>query len=141
MFYSPVILSTLGMEPFINTAIVGAVNVVATLVAVALVDRTGRRPLFLFGGAQMAVSQAALAVLLGVFFKDGGGGGSSAASAAAALPKPVGIAVSPSSAPTSPPLRSRGGPWDGSSPPRSSLWRPAPSASRSTSRSTFCSPP
>lgn len=90
MFYMPVILSSIGMadSALINTAIVGAVNVAATLVAVALVDKAGRRPLFLFGGAQMAVSQAALAVLLGVFFKEGGAG-----SAAASLPKPVGIAV------------------------------------------------
>lgn len=87
MFYMPVILSSIGMadSALVNTAIVGAVNVVATLVAVALVDRAGRRPLFLFGGAQMAASQVALAVLLGVFFKEG--------SVSASLPKPVGIAV------------------------------------------------
>ena len=91
MFYMPVILRSIGMadSALMNTAIVGAVNAAAALVAVALVDRAGRRPLFLFGGAQMAVSQVALAVLLGVFFKEGG----ASASAAASLPKPVGIAV------------------------------------------------
>lgn len=95
MFYAPVILSSIGFgtqAALMNTAIIGAVNVAATLVAVALVDRAGRRPLFLFGGGQMALSQAALAVLLGVFFKEGGSGSGSAA-AAATLPKPVGIAV------------------------------------------------
>lgn len=89
MFYCPVILSSLGFggsAALMNTAIVGAVNVVATLIAVALVDRRGRRPLFLFGGAQMAVAQVALAVLLGVFFEEGG-------AVSATLPKPVGIAV------------------------------------------------
>ena len=92
MFYAPVILASLGFgvqASLMNTAIIGAVNVVATLVAVALVDRAGRRPLFLFGGVQMALSQVALAVLLGVFFKEGGAPGTAAAS----LPKPVGIAV------------------------------------------------
>ena len=95
MFYMPVILSSIGMadSALVNTAIVGAVNVAATLVAVALVDRAGRRPLFLFGGAQMALSQVALAVLLGVFFKEGGSTEAAAAAAAASLPKPGGIAV------------------------------------------------
>ena len=94
MFYMPVILSSIGMadSALVNTAIVGAVNVAATLVAVALVDRAGRRPLFLFGGAQMALSQVALAALLGAFFKEGGGS-SAATAAAASLPKPVSIAV------------------------------------------------
>jgi len=87
MFYAPVIFSSIGMADtaLVNTAIVGAVNVIATLVAVALVDRAGRRPLFLFGGAQMAASQVALAALLGAFFRD--------SSAAASLPRPVGVAV------------------------------------------------
>ena len=86
MFYAPVIMSSLGMgtrAALLNTVIIGAVNVGATLVSVYLVDRAGRKPLFIEGGIQMAAAQVAMAVLLGKYFSDG----------SATLPPAVGIAV------------------------------------------------
>jgi MFS transporter, SP family, sugar:H+ symporter len=86
MFYAPVIMSSLGMgtkAALLNTVIIGAVNVGATLVSVYLVDRAGRKPLFIEGGIQMAAAQIAMAALLGTYFKDG----------VTTLPPAVGIAV------------------------------------------------
>ena len=86
MFYAPVIMSSLGMgtkAALLNTVIIGAVNVGATLVSVYLVDRAGRKPLFIEGGIQMAAAQVAMAALLGTYFKDG----------VTTLPPAVGIAV------------------------------------------------
>ena len=40
-----------------HQVIIGSVNLVSTGVAIALVDRSGRRALFLEGGAQMFVAQ------------------------------------------------------------------------------------
>lgn len=51
MFYVPVLFSTLGSgrsAALLNTVIIGAVNVVATFVAIFSVDKVGRRKLFLW---------------------------------------------------------------------------------------------
>lgn len=50
-----------------STVIVGAVNVLSTLVAVFGVDRFGRRALLLEAGFQMFVAEVIIAVLLGAF--------------------------------------------------------------------------
>ena len=52
----------------LNAVIIGCVNLVATFVSIAVVDRLGRRPLFLQGGAQMFTAQVAVGILLGVAF-------------------------------------------------------------------------
>lgn len=60
MFYAPVIFQTLGFgnsASLYSSVIVGGVNVLATLVAVFLVDRLGRRWLLLEGCMQMIVAQ------------------------------------------------------------------------------------
>jgi SP family arabinose:H+ symporter-like MFS transporter len=41
--------------PFMRTMLLGLVNLLATVVALMLIDRVGRRPLFLFGTGGMAV--------------------------------------------------------------------------------------
>lgn len=68
LYYSPVIFSFVGFEgstsQILATAGLGAVNVAATVVAMALVDRLGRRPLLIGGIAVMVVSMALLAVSL-----------------------------------------------------------------------------
>lgn len=86
MFYAPVIMSSVGFganAALLNTVIIGAVNVLATVVSIVAVDRVGRKPLFMQGGAQMVAAHCALAGLLAAFFKDGG----------APMPVGAGIAV------------------------------------------------
>ena len=51
----------------------GAVNIGSTLVAIALIDRLGRRPLLLAGSAGMAVSLGILAVVFGSAVQDAAG--------------------------------------------------------------------
>ncbi|EFJ37602.1 hypothetical protein SELMODRAFT_402035 [Selaginella moellendorffii] len=71
MFYAPVLFQTIGFgsdASLYSAVITGAVNVVATLVSIALVDRLGRRFFFLQAGVQMFVSQVVVAVILGVKF-------------------------------------------------------------------------
>ncbi len=71
MFYVPILFRSLGSgaeSALLNTVIIGAVNVVATLVAIFSVDRLGRRFWFIEGGMQMAVSMTVTAIVLGVEF-------------------------------------------------------------------------
>lgn len=51
------------------TPFAGSVNVVATFVAIALVDRLGRRFLFIEGGVQCASALGVLALLIGIAFQ------------------------------------------------------------------------
>ncbi len=46
----------------------GSINVLATVVAIVLVDRLGRRFLFLEGGLQCSVALGVLALLIGIAF-------------------------------------------------------------------------
>eukprot|EP00897_Mesotaenium_endlicherianum_P000680 jgi/Mesen1/10612/ME000088S10110 len=56
---------------FYAAFITGAVNVVATGVSIALVDRAGRKKLFLAGGIQMLLMQVAIGITLGLTFGAG----------------------------------------------------------------------
>ncbi len=67
LYYAPEIFKTTGMvstEAINDTVIVGAVNLLFTLVAFGVVDRLGRKPLLLIASAGMGLSL----VLLGCFF-------------------------------------------------------------------------
>ncbi|XP_024382078.1 sugar transport protein MST4 [Physcomitrium patens] len=67
MFYAPVLFQTLGFASsasLYSAVIVGAVNVLATCVAITLVDRIGRRWLLLEACIQMFVAQTAIAIIL-----------------------------------------------------------------------------
>ncbi|KAK9156219.1 hypothetical protein Sjap_003699 [Stephania japonica] len=67
MFYAPVLFQTLGFgndASLMSSVITGLVNVTATLVAIFVVDRYGRRPLFLEGGFQMLLSQVSIGSLI-----------------------------------------------------------------------------
>ncbi|WP_306054311.1 sugar porter family MFS transporter [Natronococcus wangiae] len=75
MYYAPTILESTGFEDtasILATVGIGVVNVVMTVVAVLLIDRTGRRPLLLTGLGGMTVM---LAVLGAVFYLPGLSGG------------------------------------------------------------------
>ncbi|XP_047087107.1 sugar transport protein MST2-like [Lolium rigidum] len=78
MFYAPVLFKTIGLggDAALMTAVItGLVNIVATFVSIATVDRLGRRKLFFQGGAQMFVCQVIIGTLIGVMFHRNGGGG------------------------------------------------------------------
>jgi SP family galactose:H+ symporter-like MFS transporter len=70
--YAPSIMAQTGLSAsssILAALVVAAVNVAATLIALPLVDRVGRRPLLLISFAGMALALA----LLGVTFSAGGG--------------------------------------------------------------------
>jgi MFS transporter, SP family, arabinose:H+ symporter len=59
MYYAPVIFEELGTgRAYIQTVIIGIINLLFTFVAIRLVDRSGRRNLLLAGGAGMCLSLA-----------------------------------------------------------------------------------
>jgi SP family sugar:H+ symporter-like MFS transporter len=65
-YYSNLIWSSVGFseqDAFLTSTIISLVNVVFTVVAIALVDRIGRRPLLLIGSVGMALSLGTLAVV------------------------------------------------------------------------------
>lgn len=67
IYFAPTIFAKTGVatsSAFLQSVIVGVVNVGFTFVALALIDRIGRKPLMLFGSAGMAIS---LFVLVGAF--------------------------------------------------------------------------
>ena len=56
MYYSSIIFSAVGINPLVATAVTGLVNVLATMFTISYVDRLGRIPLLLTGGAGMMLS-------------------------------------------------------------------------------------
>lgn len=70
LYYAPVIFREVGIGgdvgPILATAGLGAINVVATVLAMWLVDRTGRRPLLLWGLAGMTLSLVVMTASLSV---------------------------------------------------------------------------
>ncbi|KUL93294.1 sugar transporter [Bosea sp. WAO] len=66
LYYAPRIFQELGFSAgtaaLAATFGLGLVNVLATIAAIALVDRLGRRPLLIFGSAAMAIGLAAVVI-------------------------------------------------------------------------------
>ncbi|XP_027080542.1 sugar carrier protein C-like [Coffea arabica] len=88
MFYAPVLFKTIGFgstASLMSAVITGLVNCLSTLVSIAIVDRFGRRGLFLEGGSQMLIMQLAIAAAIGAKFGVSGNPGS--------LPKGYALAV------------------------------------------------
>jgi len=68
IYYAPRFFEAAGLaraSALFQSALIGVVNVLFTLVAIALVDKVGRKPLLLAGSAGMGIS----AILLGAAFK------------------------------------------------------------------------
>ncbi|KAK4767113.1 hypothetical protein SAY86_014863 [Trapa natans] len=73
MFYAPVLFRTVGFgsdASLYSSVIVGAVNVLSTLVSIYSVDKVGRRVLLLEAGVQMFLSQVIIAIVLGLKVTD-----------------------------------------------------------------------
>lgn len=64
LFYAPEILTEMGLErhSLLLTAVIGLVNVLATFIAIWLVDRLGRRVLLLAGTGLMMLSQVGIGI-------------------------------------------------------------------------------
>ncbi|XP_065183179.1 uncharacterized protein LOC135814052 [Sycon ciliatum] len=58
MYYSTGIFSTIGVSPYLSTALVGIINFLTTFGTLVLVDKVGRKVLLLLGGLGMAISTA-----------------------------------------------------------------------------------
>ncbi len=64
MYYSPAIFKDAHLSnPMLGTVLIGAVNVLATFIAIAFVDRWGRKPILYVGQAVMAVSMAVVGLM------------------------------------------------------------------------------
>ncbi|KAI3823649.1 hypothetical protein L1987_05089 [Smallanthus sonchifolius] len=71
MFYAPVLFKTMGFgynASLLSALITGAVNMLATIVSVLLVDKFGRRFWFLEGGAQMLLCQVVITTAIAYKF-------------------------------------------------------------------------
>ncbi|AKS33672.1 sugar porter family MFS transporter [Mycolicibacterium goodii] len=67
-YYSNVLWQAVGFDEsssFIITVITSITNIVTTLIAIALIDKIGRKPLLLIGSSGMAVTLATMAVIFG----------------------------------------------------------------------------
>ncbi len=67
-YYSNVLWESVGWEEsqaFTITVVTSVTNIVTTLIAIALIDKVGRKPLLLVGSAGMAVTLGTMAVIFG----------------------------------------------------------------------------
>ena len=68
LYYAPLMFRNLGAgndSALLQTVVVGAANMLSTLIAIYTVDRLGRKPLLIAGAACMAVPMLALGFLFG----------------------------------------------------------------------------
>jgi len=74
-YYSNVLWEAVGFEEsssFLITVVTSIVNILTTLVAIALIDKIGRKPLLLIGSGGMALTLATMAVIFGTATQVGG---------------------------------------------------------------------
>lgn len=77
-FYAPILFRTIGFgsqASLMSAAIIGSFKPVSTLVSIFVVDKFGRRALFLEGGAQMLICQIIMTVAIAVTFGTSGNPG------------------------------------------------------------------
>jgi MFS family permease len=67
-YYSNVLWEAVGFteqQAFVTTVISATINVLTTFIAIATVDRFGRKPLLLIGSVGMAITLATMAIIFG----------------------------------------------------------------------------
>ncbi len=67
-YYSNVLWEAVGFDEsqaFLITVITSIINILTTLIAIALIDKVGRKPLLLIGSAGMAVTLGTMAIIFG----------------------------------------------------------------------------
>jgi len=67
-YYSNVLWEAVGFgesQAFVITVITSITNIVTTLIAIALIDKIGRKPLLLIGSTGMAITLGTMAVIFG----------------------------------------------------------------------------
>ncbi|RZR96859.1 hypothetical protein BHM03_00025952 [Ensete ventricosum] len=77
-FYSPLIFRSMGLEEsssLLSAVITGVIDVVFILIAMTVVDRVGRRTLFIVGGVQMLATHVMVGGILATQLGDHGGVG------------------------------------------------------------------
>ncbi|CAI0377864.1 unnamed protein product [Linum tenue] len=75
-FYAPLLFRTIGMgesASLMSAILTGAVGIATTFLSMVIVDRVGRRPLFLVGGVLMLVSQVLVGAIMAAELGDHGG--------------------------------------------------------------------
>ncbi|XP_057448049.1 sugar transport protein 1-like [Lotus japonicus] len=77
-FYAPILFRTIGFGPtasLMSAVIIGSFKPVSTLISIFVVDKFGRRTLFLEGGAQMLICQIIMTIAIAVTFGTSGNPG------------------------------------------------------------------
>ncbi|XP_051217630.1 sugar transport protein MST1 [Lolium perenne] len=86
-FFSPLVFRTVGFgsnAALMGAVILGATNLVALMLSALVIDRYGRKVLFMVGGVQMIIAQVAIAWIMGAQIGKGG---------EAPMARPYGVAV------------------------------------------------
>ncbi|XP_021721742.1 hexose carrier protein HEX6-like [Chenopodium quinoa] len=75
-FYAPLLFRTLGLgesASLLSAVMTGAVGTASTFISMLIVDKFGRRALFIFGGVQMFICQIAIGTIMETHLGDHGG--------------------------------------------------------------------
>ncbi|CAK7357254.1 unnamed protein product [Dovyalis caffra] len=75
-FYAPILFRTIGLgesASLMSSVVTGIVGTGSTFISMLIVDKLGRRPLFIFGGVQMLVSQIMVGGIMAAQLGDHGG--------------------------------------------------------------------
>eukprot|EP00257_Ricinus_communis_P019630 XP_015578673.1 hexose carrier protein HEX6 isoform X1 [Ricinus communis] len=75
-FYAPILFRTIGLEEsasLLSSIVTGLVGSASTFISMLIVDKLGRRALFIFGGVQMFVAQIMVGSIMAAELGDHGG--------------------------------------------------------------------
>ncbi|XP_074281841.1 hexose carrier protein HEX6 [Silene latifolia] len=75
-FYAPLLFRTIGLgesASLLSSVLTGFVGMGSTFISMLIVDKFGRRALFIFGGGLMFLCQVCIGVIMQIFLRDHGG--------------------------------------------------------------------